>query len=96
MDMAGAWHLHAAPHTSHTVISTAANVHLLCALSNALIFEADVATINPFRTDLAGDVYRVVDGHIAPLDRPGFGIDIDPAVLDAHPAIPGPCYIPGN
>jgi D-galactarolactone cycloisomerase len=96
MDMAGAWHLHAAPHTSHTVISTAANVHLLCALSNALIFEADVAAINPFRTDLAGDAYRVIDGHIAPSDRPGLGLEIDTAVLDAHPAIPGPCYIPGN
>jgi L-alanine-DL-glutamate epimerase-like enolase superfamily enzyme len=96
MDMAAAWHLWAAPHTSHTVISTAANVHLLSALPNGLIFEADVAGINPFRTELAGDVYRVVDGHITPSDKPGLGLDIDEAVLDAHPAIPGPCYIPGD
>jgi L-alanine-DL-glutamate epimerase-like enolase superfamily enzyme len=95
MDMAAAWHFLAAPHTSHTVISTAANVHLLCALSNALIFEADVGDINPFRTDLAGSVYNVVDGHVEPLDRPGLGLDIDQGVLDAHPGIPGPCYIPG-
>jgi len=95
MDMAAAWHLFAAPHTSHTIISTAANVHLLCALSNALIFEADVAGINPFRTELAGDAYRVVDGHIEPADRPGLGLDIDEAVLARYPAVPGPCYIPG-
>ena len=95
MDMAAAWHLFAAPHTSHTIISTAANVHLLCALSNALIFEADVADINPFRTDLAGDAYRVVDGHIEPSDRPGLGLDIDETVLARYPAVPGPCYIPG-
>ena len=95
MDMAAAWHLFAAPHTSHTIISTAANVHLLCALSNALIFEADVAGINPFRTDLAGDAYQVVDGHIEPVDRPGFGLDIDETVLARYPAVPGPCYIPG-
>jgi L-alanine-DL-glutamate epimerase-like enolase superfamily enzyme len=95
MDMAGAWHLWAAPHISHTIISTAANAHLLCALSNALIFEADVGDINPFRTDLAGRVYEVVDGHIEPLDRPGLGLEIDEAVLAAHPGIPGPCYIPG-
>lgn len=81
MEMAAAWHLFAAPHTSHTIISTAANAHLLAALPNALIFEADVAEINPFRTELAGDAYQVVDGHIAPLDRPGLGIDIDAAVL---------------
>lgn len=35
MDMAAAWHLFAAPHTSHTIISTAANVHLLCAVERA-------------------------------------------------------------
>ena len=94
MDMAAAWHLFAAPHTSHTIISTAANVHLLCALSNALVFEADVAGINPFRTDLAGNAYNVVNGYIEPPDRPGLGLDIDEAVLDAHPGIAGPCYIP--
>ena len=95
MDMAGAWHLWAAPHTSHTVISTAANVHLLSALPNALIFEADVGAINPFRTELSGPAYPVIDGHIEPPDRPGLGLDINEAVLDAYPGIPGPCYIPG-
>ncbi len=95
MDMAAAWHFWAAPHTSHTIISTAANVHLLGALPNALIFEADVGGINPFRTHLAGAAYQVVDGHIEAPDRPGLGLEIDEAVLAAHPGIPGPCYIPG-
>jgi L-alanine-DL-glutamate epimerase-like enolase superfamily enzyme len=95
MDMAGAWHLLAAPHTSHTIMSTAASVHLLSSLSNALIFEADVGDINPFRTDLAGHAYPVVDGYVEAPDLPGLGLTIDEAVLDAHPGIPGPCYIPG-
>jgi L-alanine-DL-glutamate epimerase-like enolase superfamily enzyme len=95
MEMAGAWHLLAAPHTSHTIISAAASIHLLAALPNALVFEADVGGINPFRTELAGAAYRVVDGHVAPLDKPGLGLEIDEAVLDAHPGIAGPCYIPG-
>lgn len=95
-DMAGAWHLWAAPHTSHTVISAAANVHLLSAILNGLIFEADVARVNPFRTDLAGSAYRVVDGHIEPGDEPGLGLAIDEGVLAAHPGIAGPCYIPGR
>jgi L-alanine-DL-glutamate epimerase-like enolase superfamily enzyme len=96
MDMAAAWHVFAAPHTSHTAISAAANVHLLCALSNALIFEADVGGNNPFRTELAGNAYRVIDGHIEPPDGPGLGFEIDLAVLTRHPAIAGPCYIPAG
>jgi L-alanine-DL-glutamate epimerase-like enolase superfamily enzyme len=76
-------------------MSTAASVHLLSSLSNALIFEADVGDINPFRTDLAGHAYPVVDGYVEAPDLPGLGLTIDEAVLDAHPGIPGPCYIPG-
>ena len=79
------------------MISAAANVHLLSALPNGLIFEADVAAVNPFRTDLAGQgAYAVVDGHVEPRDAPGFGLEIDEGVLEAHPAVAGPCYIPGR
>ncbi len=95
-DMAVAYDLWMAPHTSHSVISAAANTHLLCALSNGLIYEADVAKVNPFRTDLSKVPCAVVDGHIEPTDRPGLGLDIDEEVLANHPAIPGPCYIPGG
>ncbi|MBT3925922.1 MAG: hypothetical protein HOF33_02955 [Rhodospirillaceae bacterium] len=94
-DMAAAWHFLAAPHTSHSMIGAAANVHLLCAIQNGLIFEADVAPINPFRTDLARNPLQVVDGYIEPNDAPGFGLDIDESILAQYPAQPGPCYIPG-
>ncbi len=94
-DMAAAWHIPLAPHTSHSVISMAANAHLLSAVSNGLIYEADVAKVNPFRTDLAKPALTVVDGHIEPPDAPGLGLTIDQAVLDAHPGVAGPCYIPG-
>jgi D-galactarolactone cycloisomerase len=95
-DMAAAWNYHAAPHTSHSILGAAANVHLLCAIQNGLIFEADVAPINPFRTDLARNPLQVVDGYIEPNDAPGFGLDIDESVLAEYPAVPGPCYIPGE
>ena len=53
--------------------------------------------MNPFRTDLAGQgAYAVVDGHVEPRDAPGFGLEIDEGVLEAHPAVAGPCYIPGR
>jgi D-galactarolactone cycloisomerase len=95
-DMAAAWHVPMAPHTSHSVISTAVNAHLLSAIPNALIYEADVAAINPFRTDLAKPPFDVVDGHIEPPEAPGLGLDLDLAVLERYPAVPGPCYIPGR
>jgi L-alanine-DL-glutamate epimerase-like enolase superfamily enzyme len=94
-DMAGAFDLSVAPHTSHSVIAAAANVHLLCAIPNGLIYEADVAKVNPFRTDLSSVPFGVVGGHIAPSDRPGLGLEIDESVLAQYPPIPGPCYIPG-
>jgi len=93
-DMAAAYHIPMAPHTSHSVLSAAGNAHILSALSNALIYEADVAAVNPFRTDLATKPYGVVNGFIEPNDAPGIGIEINESVLDKYPAIPGPCYIP--
>jgi L-alanine-DL-glutamate epimerase-like enolase superfamily enzyme len=94
--MAAAWHIHVAPHTSHSVLSAAVNAHLLCAIPNGLIYEADVAKVNPFRTDLATKPFGVVNGHIEPNDTPGLGIEINEQVLRAYPAVPGPCYIPGR
>ena len=95
-DMAAAWHVRSAPHTSHSMLSAAANVHLLCALGNGLIYEADEAPVNPFRTDLARNPLEVRDGHIEPHDAPGLGLDIDEAMLADYPAVPGPCYLPGR
>lgn len=95
-DMAAAWHIPTAPHTSFSVFGAAANVHLLCAIANGLIYEADVAKINPFRTDLATAPLEVRDGYIEPNDAPGLGLEIDETMLEAYPGIPGPCYIPGG
>ena len=94
MEMAGAYHLLAAPHTSQSTISTSANVHLLCALPNALIYEADISALNPWRDELASDGLQVVDGHIEPSDAPGLGLTLNEEVLARYPAIPGPCYVP--
>ena len=95
-DMVDAWHLSVAPHTSMTVISTAANVHLLCAVSNGLIYEADVAKINPFRDDLSKVKLTVENGYIEPNDKPGLGLEINEEVLAQYPGIPGPCYVPAT
>ena len=92
-DMAAAFHLLMAPHTSHSVISAAGNAHLLCAIPNGILYEADVAKVNPFRTELSKSPYGVVDGMIEPPAGPGLGIELDESVLERYPAIPGPCYV---
>lgn len=93
-DMAAAWHRPVAPHTSQSIISTAANVHLLCAVPNRLIYEADISAINPWRDRLAANPLVVRDGFIEPNDGPGLGLAIDEDMLAQYPAIPGSSYVP--
>lgn len=93
-DMAEACHLFVAPHTSQSIISTAANIHLLCAIPNGLIYEADLAAVNPFRDEIAGSPFKFEGGFIEPNDKPGLGIDINEELLESYQGIPGPCYQP--
>lgn len=95
-DMCAAWHLPVAPHTSQSMLSTAANVHLMCAIPNALIYEADLAAINPFRDEIVRSPLVVKDGYIEPNDRPGLGLDIDEEALSRYPGVPGACYLPAR
>ena len=50
-DLAGAYHLHAIPHTFSDALTIAANLHVVAASSNAPIIEYD-ATYNPIQTEL--------------------------------------------
>lgn len=93
-DMGAAWHLRLAPHTSQSMLSTAANVHVMCAIPNAFIYEADLAPINPFRNEVFLNPLRVINGFIEPNDLPGLGLNIDEEKLEKYaPGLPGPCYI---
>ena len=92
--MAAAWDLRMAPHTGQSMISTAANVHLLCAMPNRLIYEADISHTNPWRDQSAANPLLVKDGHIEPNEEPGLGLQIDEEMLTRFAAIPGSCYVP--
>jgi hypothetical protein len=74
-------------------IDGAACLHLLCATSNALVYEADCAAFNPFRDQLVSGGPILVDGHVEPNDRPGLGVEVDESLFASMPAIAGPCYI---
>jgi D-galactarolactone cycloisomerase len=92
-DLASAYRRAFAPHTGMSGIDSAACVHLLCAVSNGLIYEGDCAAFNPFRDKLVSGAPQVTAGYIEPSDAPGLGIEVDEALFDSMPGIPGPCYI---
>ena len=92
--MAAARHRPVAPHTSQSIVSTAANVHLLCAVPNRLIYEADISAISPWRDRLASNLLPVKDGFIEPNDEPGLGLAINEDILKDYPAIAGSPYVP--
>ena len=89
--LAGAWHLQFAPHTSASVLSTAAATHVLSEAPNAFIYEADVSAINAFRDEL-GTPFEIVDGTILAPEAPGLGVQLDEKVIEKYPFIPGASY----
>src|SRR5581483_6288574 len=93
-DLASAYRRPLAPHTSMTGLNSAATLALLATCSNALIYEADVAAVNPFRDGLTHPRPEVGrDGCIEPFDGPGLGVEVDESLFEQYPAIPGPCYM---
>ena len=92
-DLAAAFRRAFAPHVGMSAIDSAACVHLLCAASNALIYEADGAAFNPFRDDLCADYPKIVDGYIEPNEKPGLGFEVDESLFEKWPGIAGPCYV---
>jgi L-alanine-DL-glutamate epimerase-like enolase superfamily enzyme len=91
--IASAWSLPVNPHSSATGLNHAASIHFLAALDNGGWFEACVARANPLR-DLFGPAFEIgADGCVAPLQRPGIGLDVDESVFANYPPIDGPGYV---
>ena len=90
--LASTWHLAVAPHTSASVLSTAASLAVLSALPNGTWYEADVSRVNAFRDALGIGAPTVVGGYIEASDSPGLGVEIDESVIDRYPVILGASY----
>jgi len=92
--LASAWKLPINPHTCMTGINMAASIHLLASIDNGGYFEGDVSKNNLYRDRMVETPYRVdADGNVRPLERPGIGVEVDEAFIEAHPAIEGPGYV---
>lgn len=93
-DMAAAYHVMVAPHTSQSVLSAAANLHLLAAIPNGLVHEADLAPVNPFRDRLARNPIDLVGSNMRPPVGFGLGLEVDESELEGLDGVAGPCYLP--
>ncbi len=70
--------------SSGTGIGLAANAHLLCASDSAPMIEYDQYDNSPLQTQLLKEPIRAVDGYVTVPDKPGLGVEIDPAALDRY------------
>lgn len=93
-DMAAAYHVMVAPHTSQSVLSAAANLHLLAAIPNGLVHEADLAPVNPFRDLLAKNPIALEGSRMEPPAGHGLGLEVDECQLEELDGVAGPCYLP--
>lgn len=90
--MASGWKIPLCPHIATGGLNHAATVHLLSAVDNAGWFEGDASPGNIFRDRLCALVPDA-DGHVFATEGPGFGVEVDEALIRSYPAIAGPGFI---
>ncbi len=82
--LAQAWNLPLAPHIHGSAVGVAAALHLLAAVPNASMAEM-VFPAHPLMSELVTEPLVVGhDGYIALNERPGLGIELDPAVVKRY------------
>jgi D-galactarolactone cycloisomerase len=84
VELAGAFHAHAIPHTFSDALTIAANLHVVAASASAPMIEYD-ATYNPIQTALVTSPPLPRDGSIPLPAGPGLGVEIDWDFVAAHP-----------
>jgi galactonate dehydratase len=82
--LAEAHSLAVAPHNPNGPIATAAAIHFALATPNWVIQEA-ISSDVPWRRDVLDEPFAVVEGEIAPPDRPGLGVEVDEEAAAAYP-----------
>jgi L-alanine-DL-glutamate epimerase-like enolase superfamily enzyme len=67
-------------HTWGDAVALAASLHLSAALKECGVMELDY-TYNPLRAELLIEPLDVKNGFMTPTDKPGLGVELDPAAL---------------
>ncbi len=83
--MADAYEVNVASHTSSGPLSTVISAHYCSLIPNFRIMEIDVDEV-PWRRDLMTHPYTVENGEFLLPKGPGWGTEIDLAMVRAHPA----------
>ena len=85
--MAETYYVTVAPHNSNGPISTVASLHLDMAINNCFMQELFLNSL-PLYQEVLTNPLVIEDGYGAPPDGPGWGTDLDDAVLAKHPPVP--------
>jgi L-alanine-DL-glutamate epimerase-like enolase superfamily enzyme len=81
---AHAYNLMVAPHVFSSAVTLVASMHLLASIPNGLILEFD-QTANALREELLKEPISIGhDGFVTLPDRPGLGIELDPATVERY------------
>jgi galactonate dehydratase len=83
--MAEAHYMPVAPHNACSPVGTMASIHLAVATPNFKIQETFDDMVEPWVRDAVIDRPVARDGCFALPDKPGLGVDLDEAVIAAHP-----------
>lgn len=75
--------LKVAPHSWSDAVAVFANAHVVAGLPHGLTVEVD-QTGNPFVDELLVEPIRVVDGRLQLSERPGLGVELNPAVIERY------------
>jgi L-alanine-DL-glutamate epimerase-like enolase superfamily enzyme len=67
-------------HTWGDAVALAASLHLTLALKECGVMELDY-TYNPLRVELLQEPLELRNGFMTPPDKPGLGVELDPAAL---------------
>jgi D-galactarolactone cycloisomerase len=67
-------------HTWGDAVALAASVHLSAALRDCIVMELDY-TYNPLREELLVEPLELKQGFLAPPEKPGLGVELDPQAL---------------
>jgi D-arabinonate dehydratase len=72
-----------APHAFSSAITLVASMHLLASIPNGLLLEFD-QNPNALRAELLQEPIKAEDGFVKLPERPGLGVELDPAVVERY------------